>query len=454
MNEIHRHLHVVNDELLKVKENSSYEVSKSVIKDLPIHLFKDPTYPFYQNGTPEQLYEGIDLPVHSDFKRSLYNVKYSCDIAAYELAVIQRFLLKADLKSEKNLAYMFAKLGEFSKIYEEFFKTRSILHRVLLQWSYTHLGDPKYLELYDKIKNIYVPVSDILLGVKFIPNYLPNDDLYILHKNLRDFLYSRLLLEDEYDLTAIRQILIQKIGYYITDAAAFLELRKANLASTDSGLQYQYYNTILTRHTNLSYSGFLDDLNQLINQYEFPVPILLEYPRYFKVTYERSIDYTMLIEKPSFVSTYEPIAKPKKKKIKEVEEVVERSTAIKGPFVDELPEEIKGRKTDVTDMQMTAVDGIIKIKLYDHILLDGDVVSLSFNGDWILENHSLETKPIELELQVNRGGLHYLVIHADNVGKKPPNTVGLEYVLNGETFKKLMQSDMQVSKIINIHVVE
>ncbi len=451
MNEIHRHLHVLNEELLKVQDDASYTLDKKIVSQLPVSLFKDNSFKKFEQKAPEQIFKSINLKTHSDFNRSLQNIKYVCDLTVYELNIIRRFLLKKDIREDNNFNYIMAKLGQFEKIYEDFFKYRSIMHRVLLEWSYTRTGERKYIELWERIRSIYVPVSDIVLSVKYDPNYLPNDDLYILHKNFRDFLYSRMLVEEDFDFTHIKQILTQKMGAFITDAAQFLELRKQNLKNEDPSLQYQFYNTILTQHTNLSYYGFLDDINQVINDQSFNVPLLLEYPRYFKMSYDRYIDYNKLIEQPShkFISLEEDLEFEEEVSIEK-----DLKSGIEGPIVLEFPKEVKEREVKLSEVEMSAVDGILKLKVYDHILLDGDRVSINFNGEWILEDYSLENEPVELELRLNRAGLHYLLIHADNVGTKPPNTVGIEYELNGETVKKLLQSDMKKSEMIHIKLID
>jgi len=446
MNEIHRHLHVLNEELLKVQDNPDYKIKRELVSQLPVSLFKDSSFERFENKTPEQVFESIQLATHSDFNRSLKNIKYVCDLTVYELNTIRRFLLKKDIHAGNNFNYIMAKLGQFEKIYEEFFRYRAIMHRVLLEWSYTRTGEKKYVELWERIRSIYVPVSDIVFGVKNVPNYLPDEDLYILHKNFREFLFSRMLIEEDFNFDGIKEILTQKMGYFITDAAKYLELRKPSIGTDNLALQYQYYNTILTRHTNLSYNGFLHDLNEVITRQSFHVPLLLEFPRYFKMSYDRTVNYSQLIEQPShnFVYVEEDKSSPKK----EIAPINKRG--IEGPIVTELPETVKERAVSKTEIEMSATDGILKLKFYDHILLDGDRISLNFNGDWILEDHSLEAKPVELELRLNRAGLHYILIHADNVGSKPPNTVGIEYELNGETFKKLLQSDMGTSEMIQI----
>ncbi len=450
MNEIHRHLHVLNEELLKVQENPSYEIDKKIISELPITLFKDASFSLYSYATPEQIFNSIDLEVHSDFKRSLQNVKYVCDLTVYELNTIRRFLLTKNIREGNNFNYIMAKLGQFEKIYEDFFKYRSIMHRVLLEWSYRLTGEKKYQELYDNIKSIYLPVSDIVLSLKYVPNYLPDEDLYILHKNFREFLYSRMEIEEDFDFKAIKELLTYKMGMFITDAAAYLEAKKAN-GSNDLALTYMYYNTILTRHTNLSYNGFLDDINQVITNQAFHVPILLEYPRYFKMSYDRIVGYNQVIEQPTHRVVLD-LEKDEPKEELVVKEIPKEPKGIAAPVVTEIPETIRDRKVKKTELEMTAVSGVLTLRFYDHILLDGDRISLNYNGKWILEDHSLEAKPVDLELRLNGEGLHYILIHAVNMGTKPPNTVGIEYELNGEKYKKLLQSDMGNSEMIQIRL--
>lgn len=73
----------------------------------------------------------------------------------------------------------------------------------------------------------------------------------------------------------------------------------------------------------------------------------------------------------------------------------------------------------------------VQIELFDNGELDGDSVSVYFNGKLIVDKQLLSTKPILLNLILESGqSLNELVMVAENLGKIPPNTA-LMVVKNG-----------------------
>lgn len=74
----------------------------------------------------------------------------------------------------------------------------------------------------------------------------------------------------------------------------------------------------------------------------------------------------------------------------------------------------------------------ITLYLYDHEQQDGDIVSVSFNGEWVLEKHKLKSRKarlsanesLKLTLEPNKA--YFLVSKAWNLGNIPPNTLTLE----------------------------
>ncbi len=74
----------------------------------------------------------------------------------------------------------------------------------------------------------------------------------------------------------------------------------------------------------------------------------------------------------------------------------------------------------------------ITVYLYDHEDQDGDIISLKFDDEWVLEKHQLENKrrnakknkSIKLRVKPNQD--HFLVSKAWNLGKIPPNTLTIE----------------------------
>jgi N-acetylmuramoyl-L-alanine amidase len=76
----------------------------------------------------------------------------------------------------------------------------------------------------------------------------------------------------------------------------------------------------------------------------------------------------------------------------------------------------------------------VQVELFDNGELDGDSVSVYFNGKLIVDRLLLSTKPILLNLVLESGqSTNELVMVAENLGKIPPNTA-LMVVKNG-TFR-------------------
>lgn len=97
----------------------------------------------------------------------------------------------------------------------------------------------------------------------------------------------------------------------------------------------------------------------------------------------------------------------------------------------------------------------LKIYLYDHMKEDGDIVSLNYNGEWILKNHQLTKNKYLLDLQLD-GSIDrpYLMLFANNLGKEPPNTIAL-LIDDGEEKKEvILNSDLKACDIIYFLEVE
>jgi hypothetical protein len=88
------------------------------------------------------------------------------------------------------------------------------------------------------------------------------------------------------------------------------------------------------------------------------------------------------------------------------------------------------------------------IELYDNGDIDGDSVSLFYNGNVLLAHQRLTTKPIKLELPVNNDEVNELVMYADNLGTIPPNTA-LMIVMDGKKrYEVRVTSDLKKSGTI------
>ena len=89
------------------------------------------------------------------------------------------------------------------------------------------------------------------------------------------------------------------------------------------------------------------------------------------------------------------------------------------------------------------------VDLYDNGEIDGDSISLFFNGRLLLSHKRLSDKAIRLKLDVdNSRDVNELIMYAENLGTIPPNTA-LMVVNDGDNrYEVRISSDLKKSGVI------
>jgi hypothetical protein len=89
------------------------------------------------------------------------------------------------------------------------------------------------------------------------------------------------------------------------------------------------------------------------------------------------------------------------------------------------------------------------VDLYDNGEIDGDSISLFFNGSLLLSHKRLSDKALRLKLEVDKDKeLNELIMYAENLGTIPPNTA-LMVVNDGDNrYEVRISSDLQKSGVI------
>ena len=78
----------------------------------------------------------------------------------------------------------------------------------------------------------------------------------------------------------------------------------------------------------------------------------------------------------------------------------------------------------------------------------------SFNGKWILKEKKLRKLPLKLVVELNDAGENYLLLHAENLGEIPPNTIAVRYYLDGVRKIVVLNSDLNQSEMIRIQRIK
>jgi hypothetical protein len=93
----------------------------------------------------------------------------------------------------------------------------------------------------------------------------------------------------------------------------------------------------------------------------------------------------------------------------------------------------------------------VQLKIWDNNLVDGDIISLSLNGSWILKQHTVTKGKKKLWIRLTQKS-NILVLYAENLGSKPPNTAAI-IVNDGKKEQKIiLNSDMGKSEAVHINL--
>jgi WD40 repeat protein len=115
-----------------------------------------------------------------------------------------------------------------------------------------------------------------------------------------------------------------------------------------------------------------------------------------------------------------------------------------------IPKVISGRKV-ISNQKIEITSPEMTIYVYDNSYLDGDTMSLFFNGAWILDKYGVTKQKQPVQLKFNPNTNNYLVLFANNLGKSPPNTAAIEFD-DGKTRRFFrLTSDLKSCSAINFY---
>lgn len=113
-----------------------------------------------------------------------------------------------------------------------------------------------------------------------------------------------------------------------------------------------------------------------------------------------------------------------------------------------IPAFVGGRKVNrATDVFVSQQE--LELSVYDNSTLDGDILSLSFQNQWILRQYPVTKSKKIIVLQLTPGATNCLVLFAENLGKTPPNTAVISFHQNGKEKVFRLESDLKSCSAIN-----
>jgi hypothetical protein len=112
------------------------------------------------------------------------------------------------------------------------------------------------------------------------------------------------------------------------------------------------------------------------------------------------------------------------------------------------PDPLIASRETVMESQIEIKKDSFTVEIYDNGEIDGDTVTLFYNGKAIVQHQMLRATPITLKLSAEVGTSNQLIMYADNLGKVPPNT-GLMIVKDGNLrYEVRLSTDMKKSSMI------
>jgi len=423
----HRLFEIYNQTVNKYVDLESNQLNLFSNADLSLNIFDEPqfsdkrtAYQWYEKAKKEskQLPNATAIQLNVELDKLKKNIDRA-NTLRFELEELTN---EDDLKEKKNLVEVYKKMEECVAIFNEFYTTKKRLNNT---------------------------IEKRFAGLKMANGNKALGNIIAIHENIRAFLEG-VRAEDEKNLMALNQHLKNNLetakSFNITDehyqkvlekATAFSKVAQKYLDGVPFPSEYQlygnayyYYNIEMVAKFNRYGSGLVADLNEWVREKKHPALVQLEEPHFFKVLYPKRE-----VQKVETVSTVKP--------------------KVKMPIrPNKLPEQLDNRNVVVKQKKMAVEGKTITIEVYDHQLADGDIISLNYNGHWILENYQLRRRARKMTLPLKPTNDNYLILHAVNLGAKPPNTATLSYIYKGEKKRIVMESDMNESEMIQINIEE
>jgi WD40 repeat protein len=150
---------------------------------------------------------------------------------------------------------------------------------------------------------------------------------------------------------------------------------------------------------------------------------------------------------------FEQVSPPPPPPSTEPEEEVVTEPAIDPPAdtttdTDEPEDNYENRIVEVQATYSTPSPNV-RISLNDNRTIDGDIISVSVNGVWILRRYTLERRKKHLSVPLIEGE-NLIMIYAHNEGSISPNTIGVD--IEGENFseRRVFKSSLNTTAGIKI----
>ncbi len=412
-----------NQDVNKYVDLESYKLQGFDNKDLPKNLFDSSSQDYYEDLSPIDYYKKITNSTTISKGNKVHAVQLYATINDIDKKRfdIERYLDLHDLSDYDNLSGIYGLLEQCVALYKQFYSQYREYSKMLnTQYSAIKNTNFKEAAVYKYFAEMHGHTLNAMHNIRVKKDDEVKGDL----KNIA-LMYVRFKKELDVhngpfaDLRSNPNIL-PKIEQGIGDIRSFTEKEAIQKSYEQYGRNYYTHNKSAIAKMNKYGNGFIQEMNLKLDQAQLPFMQFLQVPHYFKVVYPKKVDIIQQISSTqSFIST--------------------------------LPKNMGQRAIKENRIMIKSQTKVFELELFDHMVQDGDLVSINFNGDWVLENFSLEKKSKKLRLDLNQNGKNFLLLYAASVGQRPPNTMAVKYTnTKEEEVQIILKSDLKKSEIIEI----
>ena len=423
---VHRLLEGYNQEINKYVDLDGYTYNYYINADLPKDIFLDSEHWFYP-VSPREHFKKIQN-VHSP-QAALANEMRNLFSKANDIRFeIEQLLREKDLTDPYNLGEIYVKLESCVDIFDDYY------HQCLSLSSNAPSGE-EYEKVPTTIKHLlefYRNSVWVLERLRYEKNPDISEQIRALNGGYENLEAISGLINRVNDPLK-RKSANESLRKCQSQAAAFIELLEDYQSMTGFderyklyGKAYFFHNVQLLSSFNWYGLGFVHHANELLTALNYEEYKMVEIPHYFKVIYPN-----------------------RKEKIANLpNEIVLNQTQPK-IVIDQVPHALENRTTSVKQKAVELKEENLTLSVLDHRSFDGDTISLNLNGEWILENHPLTYKAHKIDITIDPTKENYLILHAVNLGKIPPNTAAIDIYSDNKLQKRvILNSDLDESEMI------
>ena len=426
---VHGLLYRFNQDLNKKIDMDSYQVNFYSNKDLPADIFDNTWFydiaPYDWHKMAEIMSSVLpaasarELNLHADQLKIIV-----VDINSLRFSLEK--LIAADMNNQDNVLAVYNELERATTLFNDFHtqqqKLRLGIDKVYYKIkSSLDIEFPNLISTMDNAYRASLAIMNTLHaktdgGLSEKIEKLNTAQANLKATSLESYNSTRLLSREVKDHYKNLRSQAEKFSqgtndfYYTADVPAEYKMY---------GKYYYYYNKDLISKFNRFGPGIVFEINSILDYLRSDQLRYMEVPHFYQVVYPKKI------------------------------EKVDHLSSTTGTLTA-LPTKLKNREVLVASKSIKVDSNKVVFELYDHMIEDGDIVSINFNGDWVIENRKITTKPYELKVQLNPEGKNYIILHAENVGHRPPNTMAVSYMYNGKRKQIVMKADLNTSEMIEI----